>query len=131
VAAAEGHYADVAAKFGLIKDYVHSWHAGIHPGCEYLRPAGEHMERWSGSAFGNPRILHFHTCGDYPPGEISLNVLDPTVRLDGVAVWDNGVLHPERIVGGAELLAAYPDMAAAFRNPATQVGQAACGNFSL
>ena len=129
-AAATRHYQSVGDRFGLDTYFVHSWHAGIHPGCAVNAPAGAHMERWSGSAFGNPRLLHFHTCGDYPPGEISLNVLDPTVRLDGVAVWDNGVLHPERIAGGAALLAAHPQMAAVFESPATQVGQAACGNLS-
>lgn len=131
VAAARAHYQSVGDRYGLDTYFVHSWHAGIHPGCAFRHPAGAHMERWSGSAFGNPRLLHFHTCGDYPPGEISLNVLDPTVRLDGVAVWDNGILHPERIAGGAALLAAHPDMAAAFKAPATDVGQAACGNLRL
>ena len=131
VATAKAHYESVSKKFGLDAHYVHSWHAGIHPGCEYKDPAGMFMERWSGSAFGNPRLLHFHTCGDYPPGEISLNVLDPTIRIDGVAVWEDGILHPERITGGAELLAAHPDMAATFRTPATRVGQAECGNLRL
>ncbi len=128
VAAAQAHYESVGTRYGLDTYFVHSWHAGIHPGCASKAPAGAHMERWSGSAFGNPRLLHFHTCGDYPPGEISLNVLDPTIRLDGVAVWEQGILHPERIKGGAALLAAHPDMAAVFADPATDVGQAACGN---
>lgn len=128
VAAAQRHYQSVGDRYGLDTYFIHSWHAGIHPGCSVKEPAGAHMQRWCGSAFGNPRLLHFHTCGDYPPGEISLNVLDPTVRLDGIAVWDHGVLHPERIAGGAALLAAHPQMALAFQQPATDVGQAACGN---
>lgn len=128
VARAKAHYEFVGEKYGIDTFFVHSWHAGIHPGCAYEATAGEHFERWSGGAFGNPRLLHFHTCGAYPPGEVSLNVLDPTVRLDGVAVWENGVLHPERINGGPDLLERYSDMAKVFRNPATQVGQAACGN---
>ncbi|MEP4198379.1 MAG: hypothetical protein ABJL99_22380 [Aliishimia sp.] len=128
VAAAKAHYDSVSRKFNLDAHYVHSWHAGIHPGCEYKEPAAINMERWSGSAFGNPRLLHLHTCGDYPPGEISLNVLDPTILIDDIAVWDAGILHPHRIPGGAELLAANPDMATAFANPATRVGQAPCGN---
>ena len=125
---ARQHYDFVGEKYGIDTYCVHSWHAGIHPGCAFDQAAGSYFERWSGGAFGNPRLLHFHTCGDYPPGEISLNVLDPTVRLDGVAVWENGVLHPERIAGGSALLERFPDMAEAFRNPATQVGQADCGN---
>jgi hypothetical protein len=128
VAAAKAHYEFVAQKYEIDTYCVHSWHAGIHPGCEYRQTAGRNFERWSGSAFGNPRLLHFHTCGDYPPGEISLNVLDPTVRIDGVAVWQDGTFHPERIAGGAALLDDHPNMRLVFDNPATNVGQAACGN---
>lgn len=129
IEAARDHYEFVGSKYGIDTYFVHSWHAGIHPGCEFKEPAGENFERWSGSAFGNPRILHFHTCGAYPPGEISLNVLDPTVRLDGVPVWDAGRLHVDRIAGGAALLDVYPAMHAAFAAPSTQVGQAANGKF--
>lgn len=126
-AAATAHYEYVGAKYGIDTWFVHSWHAGIHPGCEYKQAAGHHFERWSGGAFGNPRLLHFHTCGNYPPGEISLNVLDPSVRIDGVPIWEHGVLHPERLPGGKALLEGYPAMAEAFRNPATRVGEAPCG----
>ena len=128
VAAAKAHYEFVAQRYGIDPYCIHSWHAGIHPGCEYRQTAGSNFERWSGSAFGNPRLLHFHTCGDYPPGEISLNVLDPTVHIDGIAVWEDGRFYPERLAGGADLLAAYPSMRATFENPAFNVGQAACGN---
>lgn len=127
VAAATAHYDFVGDTYGIDRHFVHSWHAGIHPGCAYPEPAGRHMERWSGAAFGNPRLLHFHTCGAYPPGEISLNILDPTLCIDGVAVWQDGVLRPERLAGGAALLQAYPDMRAVFDHPATEVGQASCG----
>lgn len=130
VTAAKAHYEFVAQKYGIDTYCMHSWHAGIHPGCEYRQTAGSNFERWSGSAFGNPRLLHFHTCGDYPPGEISLNILDPTVRIDGVAVWQDGTFYPERITGGAALLDAYPNMRSTFDNPATNVGQAACGNLA-
>lgn len=128
VAAAREHYEFVGRKYGIDTYFVHSWHAGIHPGCEFRSPAGQHFERWSGGAFGNPRLLHFHTCGDYPPGEISLNLLDPTVRIDGVAVWEDGRLYPERLAGGDAVLEAYPEMHAAFMTPATQVGQSTCGH---
>lgn len=127
VATATAHYEFVGQKYGIDTFFVHSWHAGIHPACAFDQPAGRNFERWSGGAFGNPRILHFHTCGAYPPGEISLNVLDPTVRLDGVAVWENGVLHPERIAGGAALLDRFPDMTAALRDPVQRVGQSENG----
>lgn len=122
---AQMHYDKVGQMFGLDALTMHSWHAGIHPGCAYTRPAYRDFERWSGSAFGNPRLLHFHTCGDYAPGEISLNVLDPTIRLDGIAVWDRGVFRPESIPGGAEILAAHPSVRAVFDAPEQQVGQGA------
>ncbi len=131
VAAARAHYQFVGNHLGIDTHFVHSWHVGIHPGCSYLQPAGASLERWSGGAFGNPRLLHFHTCGAYRPGEISLNILDPTVRLDGVAVWDNGRLYPERLPGGDALLAEMPQMNALFDAPGRAVGQAADGQLSF
>lgn len=130
VAAARAHYDHVAGLLGIAADHLHSWHAGIHPGCAYTRQAGENLERWSGAAFGNPRILHFHSCGAYAPGEISLNVVDPTIRLDGVAVWDEGRLCPERVAGGAEILARFPCAAALFAAPSREVGLAPSGRLS-
>lgn len=130
VAAARAHYDRVAGRLGIRADHVHSWHAGIHPGCAYAGQAGENLERWSGAAFGNPRILHFHTCGAYAPGEISLNVVDPTIRLDGVAVWDAGRLYPDRVAGGADILARYPCAAALFATPAREIGLAPSGRLS-
>ncbi|RST86924.1 hypothetical protein EJC49_08390 [Aquibium carbonis] len=127
---ARRHYAFVADRFGIDRDFVHSWHAGIHPGCAFPGQAGENLERWSGAAFGNPRLLHFHTCGAYAPGEICWNVVDPTVLVDGVAVWENGRLHPERVPGGSEILAAHPQVAAAFAAPAQAVGLAPHGRLS-
>lgn len=122
VAAANAHYDDIATRFGIDRNVVHSWHAGIHPGCAFNHPVESNFLRWSGGAFGNPRILHFHTCGAYAPGEISWNVLDPTIRVDGVAVWEDGRLYPDRVPGGADILARYPCAAAAFENPARDVG---------
>ncbi|MDO9524310.1 MAG: hypothetical protein Q7J57_02025 [Gemmobacter sp.] len=124
------HYTRVAQGLGIDRDNVHSWHAGIHPGCGYRDQAGADLARWSGGAFGNPRLLHFHTCGEYAPGEISLNVVDPTVRLDGIAVWDNGRLHPERVPGGAEILARYPCAAKVFANPSQDIGLTPTGRLS-
>jgi len=128
---AAAHYDHVARLLGTEARHVHSWHAGMHPGCAYLRPAGENVERWGGGAFGNPRVLHFHTCGAFPPGEISLNVIDPTIRLDGVPVWQDGALHPERVTGGAALLARFPDLAALFADPAREVGLAPSGRLEM
>lgn len=131
VTAARAHYEFVGETHGIDTYFVHSWHAGIHPGLRYDHFAGDNTERWSGGAFGNPRVLHFHTCGAYPPGEISLNVVDPTICLDGVAVWENGRLHPERVAGGAEILKAFSDMAAVFANPCDGIGLAPDGRLRL
>jgi hypothetical protein len=124
------HYEQVGEMFSLDPFTVHSWHAGIHPGCSYRLPASANFERWSGGAFGNPRILHIHTCGHYAPGEISLNVLDPTIRLDGVALWEDGVFYPDRLEGGAQILADLPCMREVFENPARDVGQSAFGRLA-
>lgn len=129
-AAAQAHYARVAAMLGLDAGFIHSWHAGIHPGCGYPREAAEDPARWGCGAFGNPRVLHFHSCGAEPPGEISLNVIDPTIALDGVPVWQDGRLYPERVAGGAELLATYPCLRAACADPARAVGLSASGRLS-
>ncbi|WP_170789168.1 hypothetical protein [Ruegeria lacuscaerulensis] len=127
---AQMHYEKVGQMFDLDPMTMHSWHAGIHPGCAYPTPAHENYERWSGSAFGNPRLMHFHTCGNYAPGEICLNVLDPTIRVDGVAVWEHGVFRPELIEGGSDILEAYPSIRAVFDAPAQQVGQGPNGRLS-
>ena len=127
---AQMHYEKVGQMFDLDPMTMHSWHAGIHPGCAYTAPASENYERWSGSAFGNPRLLHFHTCGHYAPGEISLNVLDPTIEVDGMAVWDNGVLRPELVPGAAEILEQYPCIKAVFDAPERAVGQGRNGQLS-
>jgi len=116
------HVAHVANELGLEGGFVHSWHAGIHPGCAFPGRALDAPGRWGGSAFGNPRILHIHTCGDRAPGEICWNVFDPTVMIDGQPVWEAGHLHPDRIPGGSEILDACPPLAAAFANPATAIG---------
>ena len=104
------------------RNFVHSWHAGIHPACSFPAPARSQIMRWSGSAFGNPRLLHFHTCGAYAPGEISWNVIDPTINIDGVTYWNNGVLHAERLPNGPEILAKYPCTAAVFDQPDRDIG---------
>lgn len=122
VARVEAHYDSVASRFGIERDFVHSWHAGIHPGCAYDGSAFDSLERWSGSAFGNPRLLHFHTCGAYAPGEICWNVVDATVAIDGVPVWEAGRLHPERFAEGRDILARSAQLAELFANPRREIG---------
>ncbi len=119
---AQNHYRFVAGKYGIDTTFVHSWHAGIHPGSQYDRRVEDSYERWSGAAFGNPRILHFHTCGAYAPGEISWNIIDPTVSIDGIRVWENGRLVVEQVPGGAALLDQDAGMRAAFNAPAQGIG---------
>lgn len=122
VASADRHYDTISTRYGIERNRVHSWHAGIHPGCAFGWDALENMERWSGVAFGNPRILHLHTCGADAPGEISWNMIDPTIAIDGVKVWDEGRFYPERLEGGGEILAAHPMVAALFENPDRRIG---------
>ena len=122
VAAANAHYDRVSSMFGIDRNFVHSWHAGMHPGCGYTRNARDNYERWGGSSFGNPRILHFHTCGAYAPGEISWNMLDPTIEIDGIRVWEDGVFHAERLPGGQKVLDSYACAAHIFGNPVKDIG---------
>ena len=131
ITTAKNHYNFVAKKYGIDPNYVHSWHAGMHPSCSFKFPASKSFERWSGAAFGNPRLLHFHTCGENPPGEISLNIVDPTISVDGKKIWDAGRLHPERLPNGKNLLAEYPSLASAFSNPAQEIGLSKSGLLSF
>ena len=119
---ARAQYDRVAGMFGIDRDFVHSWHAGIHPGCGYPWDMRENYERWGGSAFGNPRILHFHTCGAYAPGEISWNIFDPTIEIDGTVFWENGVFHADRLPGGGQILETYPCAAGLFAQPDPNIG---------
>jgi len=130
VQAAQDHYEMVGELFDLDPMTMHSWHAGIHPGGAFGRPAAENFERWSGAAFGNPRLLHFHSCGDLPPGEISLNVLDPTICVDGANVWDAGRFDPNFVDVGPTLLAQYNCIKAVFDNPSRSVGECVAGGLS-
>lgn len=86
------HYNYVSGMFNLDAGIVHSWHAGIHAGNPYSNFDPTHPDRWANTAFTHPRVLHFHTCGDYAPGEICLNVLDAEVTIDGVLLWQAGRL---------------------------------------
>ena len=88
----------------------------------YDRPAAANPLRWSRTVFQNQRILHFHTCGSGPPGEICWVILDPTIRVDGVALWQDGRLHPERFEATGRILDLHPDLAMAYANPVTACG---------
>ncbi len=119
---AEAHYSSVAQKFGIDGGNVHSWHAGIHPGCAFTGFAHDHYERWSGSAFGNPRLLHFHTCGTYAPGEICWNIVDPTIDVDGIRMWESGRIQIELLPGVDAILRDHPEVKALFEKPEQRIG---------
>lgn len=85
------HYRRVGDLFGLDPFVVHSWHAGMNPGAFYPIRAKSGIERWGKVAFANPRYLHFHTCGDYAPGEIAWTLFDASAEFDGKPFWKDGI----------------------------------------
>ena len=116
------HYDFVAQKYNIEGDVIHSWHAGFHPQNGYFGLATDHLSRWSGSAFGNPRYLHLHTCGAYAPGEICMSVFDPTVTVDGVDMWRDGRLVFADTPAVRELLSDYPGIREMFDHPLMEYG---------
>lgn len=84
------HYNYVAGLFGIDPNFIHSWHTGLHPKTFYNGDPAENLTRWGTVAFSSPRYTHLHTCGDYPPGEIALIIIDATISLDGEVLWDKG-----------------------------------------
>jgi len=122
VAQIKQHYDFVSELFGIDPGYVHSWHAGMHPGCSYLPPAAEHPDRWSNSVFTHPQFVHFHTCGAYPPGEICWMVKDQTITFDSVALWEEGRMTPENFGPTADCLDKWPEMKPLFDAPAVEIG---------
>lgn len=104
------HYERVARKFGIEPFVVHSWHAGIHPGCTGA-DVWENADLWANTVFNHPRYLHFHTCGDYAPGEISWMLADATITIDGSPMWDRGRICVENFEPLARHLEQWPDLA--------------------
>jgi hypothetical protein len=122
VANVMAHYRFVGDRYGIDRDVVHSWHAGIHPACAYRQSAHAQYERWTGGAFGNPRLLHFHTCGAYAPGEICWNIVDPTIEVDGRIVWRDGRIEVDAVPGMRDCLRRYPEVAALYEEPSQDIG---------
>lgn len=108
------HYQSVSKLFDIEPGFVHSWHAGMHPGCFSPEPASADPDRWGNTAFQNPRVLHFHTCGRYPPGEISWTIVDPTIEIDGAALWRQGHLAIDVWPSLGGVLAKWPPLAQLF-----------------
>lgn len=90
VEAATQHYRRIGKLFDIDPWVVHSWHAGMNPGISYPVSAHGDPLRWGKTAFANPRYLHFHTCGDYAPGEICWSVFDATVTMGEQHYWLDG-----------------------------------------
>lgn len=122
VAEVKQHYDTVSSFFGIDPDFVHSWHAGIHPGCAYEADAADDPDRWSNCVFTNPRFLHVHTCGAYAPGEICWMVKDPTISVDGAEMWKSGRLQTGAFAPLASCLAKWPELAALFAAPSDAIG---------
>ena len=118
----EEHYQNIAQEFNLDKYNIHSWHAGIHPLMEYDRHISNCPTRWSETVFSSTRFLHFHTCGKEPPGEICWMILDPTIVINGVALWENGFLCPNRFPQTNAILKNWPSLKSAFNLPSREVG---------
>jgi hypothetical protein len=101
------HYDRVGTLLDLDPFIVDSWHCGLHPSCRYDRPAADDIARWARHVFASPRYLHFHTCGDYVPGEICLSALDVTVTFDDDLLWSDGVTTFYRRRDIVELIESY------------------------
>ncbi|MBX2878658.1 MAG: hypothetical protein KTR32_01940 [Granulosicoccus sp.] len=86
----QNHYALITNALGVNRNRVHSWHAGINPHTFYDSKIEENFECWNATSFSSPRYLHFHTCGDLAPCEITWSVFNPTVMIDGEVFWENG-----------------------------------------
>lgn len=122
VARVESHYRNVADLFGIDAGVVHSWHAGLHPGLCYRQPAAANPDRWSNTVFNHPRILHFHTCGAYAPGEICWMLKDHTVTIDGKALWRDGVLRVFDFDELGACLQRWPELESLYTASAGEIG---------
>ena len=122
VGAVRAHHQRVGDMFGIDPFLVHSWHAGFHPQTLYPLPAGHNPARWSALAFGSPRYLHFHVCGDEAPGEICWTVIDPTIALDGKPAWLDGRLALAEMEEAEAIVRRYRDGPAAFAEPSLEIG---------
>ncbi|MCY4186145.1 MAG: hypothetical protein OXD45_12630 [Rhodobacteraceae bacterium] len=116
------HLDFVSERYGLNRNRVFSWHAGIHPGNIYHENARINPMVWCSSCFGNPRLSHFHTCGNEPPGEISWNVLDPTTCVDGVEIWVEGKFNPHTVSGATMILDRSPDIKKLMDHSGREIG---------
>ena len=116
------HYETVSELFDIEPMCVHSWHAGIHPGCSFAGNPKNDPDRWGNTVFQSPRVLHFHTCGAQPPGEISWSIIDPTIEIDGTVFWAAGKLNPKASKRLDDPLSKWPEMRQLFTQPISGIG---------
>lgn len=102
------YYDLVSAKLQVNRNRIHSWHAGINPLTSFGRNIEQDFEGWCSISFASPRYLHFHTCGDQPPGEIAWSVFNPSVSIDGERFWHNGQFVWLQRQDNVELIGQYP-----------------------
>ena len=112
----EKHYHKISKMFNISKNIVDSWHAGIHPGTYYNKSIEENPDRWSNTIFGSPKYLHFHTCGDYPPGEICWMIENPSITIQNIPLWENGNLMLKNFQETSSLLEKWVDLKKLFVN---------------
>lgn len=112
--AVRAHYDHVSGLFGIDRDFVHSWHTGHHPKTHYSDSMLDNIVRWGTVTFNSPRYTHIHTCGDYPPGEIAIIIIDATITLNDDVLWDAGRLAFTDRPDVQALLARYPGNEDAF-----------------
>lgn len=84
------HYDRVASTLNINRNRVHSWHLGINPQTYFTKKAEDDLDTWCALSFASPRYLHFHTCGDEPPGEIAWSLFNCSVYIDAEPYWENG-----------------------------------------
>jgi hypothetical protein len=108
------HYEMVANRFGIEPMIVDSWHQGLHPGTDASPDPDDDLCRWGETLFTSPQYLHFHTCGEYPPGEICWMVESPTLTLDGRDLYQDGQIRVETFEAFTPCLDRYPELRALF-----------------
>ena len=112
----KNHYNDISKMFNIEKYNIDSWHAGIHPGTYYDFPIEDDPDRWSNTIFGSPKFLHFHTCGDYAPGEICWMVENHSIIIDGEPLWKDGLLVANNFIETKDCIDKWVDLKELFIN---------------
>ena len=112
----KNHYNDISKMFNIEKYNIDSWHAGIHPGTYYDFPIEDDPDRWSNTIFGSPKFLHFHTCGDYAPGEICWMVKNHSIIIDGEPLWKDGQLVVNNFIETKDCIDKWVDLKELFIN---------------